>query len=447
MKRASVERAGKSSVALVLFQFAGLVTVLPVPSWAADPSAPSPTARTFAQPALQPSAFGRDAPETLSGRPTVPAVKPALAEPRPVAVVDPVPAPAVAPLPAAPAVSATTPAFPRTLGDAALPPAGVEAFTVAEVEAGRSRCAALLKGLDVVVLEEQPIKSGSCGAVAPVQLLSVGRSPQVTLSPPVTMTCDMVAALHKWIAQDVQPLAKRYLGAPVISIETMSSYSCRNAYGRKRGNLSEHGRANALDIRGFQTADARMTSVLDHWGPTGWEIKAQVAAAARAAAAEKLVAEKAAAAKAAQVAAAKALAAPAATSQPGAPTAPVVAQQPPPANTPTLGTIIEGVPGIANRLPGAAPAAEGRTGYGWGKPSQLGGPKVKDKPPVVTSSTAPLQPPIDPAVNTTRSQFLRAVHASACRIFGTTLGPETNLAHKNHLHIDMAHRERNNYCE
>ena len=34
------------------------------------------------------------------------------------------------------------------------------------------------------------------------------------LSPPVDLTCDMIAALHKWVQQDVQPLARKHLGAP-----------------------------------------------------------------------------------------------------------------------------------------------------------------------------------------------------------------------------------------
>ena len=34
--------------------------------------------------------------------------------------------------------------------------------------------------------------------------------------------------------------------------------------------------------------------------------------------------------------------------------------------------------------------------------------------------------------------FLRALHASACRRFGTVLGPDYNSAHYNHLHFDMS---------
>jgi hypothetical protein len=33
-------------------------------------------------------------------------------------------------------------------------------------------------------------------------------------------------------------------------------------------------------------------------------------------------------------------------------------------------------------------------------------------------------------------RFLRVIHASACKRFGTTLGPQYNAAHKNHLHLE-----------
>ena len=89
---------------------------------------------------------------------------------------------------------------------------------------------------------------------APMKLISVGRNPPVALSPPPVVTCDMIAALSRWMARDIQPLARKHLGAPVVRIETMSSYSCRNAYGRKDSRLSEHGRANAVDIGAFVTA-------------------------------------------------------------------------------------------------------------------------------------------------------------------------------------------------
>jgi hypothetical protein len=35
-------------------------------------------------------------------------------------------------------------------------------------------------------------------------------------------------------------------------------------------------------------------------------------------------------------------------------------------------------------------------------------------------------------------EFLRVIHASACKRFGTTLGPGYNAAHHNHLHVELS---------
>ena len=40
-------------------------------------------------------------------------------------------------------------------------------------------------------------------------------------------------------------------------------------------------------------------------------------------------------------------------------------------------------------------------------------------------------------------EFLRTLHASACKRFGTVLGPEYNAAHHNHFHFDMG---GNGFC-
>ena len=158
-------------------------------------------------------------------------------------------------------------------------PAVPPAWSPQELELAQARCAALLKGLDAVVVPEAPLREGTeCGTPAPMKLISVGRSPQVALSPPPTVTCDMVATLARWLERDVQPLARKHLGAPVIRVETMSSYSCRNAYGRAHGRVSEHGKANAIDIGSFVTARGQAALVIADWGPTARQIAAQAAA-------------------------------------------------------------------------------------------------------------------------------------------------------------------------
>jgi hypothetical protein len=45
------------------------------------------------------------------------------------------------------------------------------------------------------------------------------------------------------------------------------------------------------------------------------------------------------------------------------------------------------------------------------------------------------------------SEFLHEAHDSACAIFGTILGPDTNAAHHDHLHLDMKARKYHSICQ
>ena len=78
---------------------------------------------------------------------------------------------------------------------------------------------------------------------------------------------------------------------------------------------------------------------------------------------------------------------------------------------------------------------KGATGLGLAPSSRLGGPKKE----------AAVEPPT--AAPSRKAEFLRHVHAAACKIFGTTLGPEANEAHRNHFHVDMAFRRTTKFCE
>lgn len=297
-----------------------------------------------------------------------------------------------------------------------------------DIEFAKARCTELLKEIEAVAIPEPPVREGECGAPAPVRLISVGRNPEVALSPPALLTCDMAVALHKWLKTDLQPLARKHLGAPVIKIETMSDYSCRNAYGRVKTRLSEHGRANALDIRGFITASGETAIVLDDWGLTAREVQAIAAA------------EKAASQKAAAQAAAGGRV-PASPQSLQVKAASAARSNPPPAGL-VRSSLIEGVPQFNAAVPGAT-ASPKDTEFGLA-PAKLGGPKPAD----ATGSPVAVWTPIDAAeAQSKKAQFLRQAHAGACRTFGTALGPEANNAHRNHLHVDMAERANGAFCE
>lgn len=314
------------------------------------------------------------------------------------------------------------------------PPPSQSAWTPADVQVEQARCTQLFRGLDIVAKPASPVREHECGAAAPVELISVGKSPQVTFFPTVTVTCDLAVALHRWVTKDLQPLARKHLGTDIIRVDTMSSYSCRTAYGRKNARLSEHGRANAVDIRSFMTANGSTSDILADWGPTGHEIAVQVAAAKKLEA-ERALAAAAAASKAAV--AARQQTAPGAVA--GAPALSGVATGSLPETN--GGDVGLGRPAIALGARGGAPVglsipSASDTGIslstGMGKPARLGGPKA-------SADSA--------ASSGGKTDFLRGAHATACRVFGTVLGPEANAAHRNHFHVDMAERKLKSICE
>jgi hypothetical protein len=318
-----------------------------------------------------------------------------------------------------------------------------------EIADAKAHCAVVLKRIHAVAIQHEPIKEGACGAPAPIELVSIGQNPEVALSPPAIVRCDLAEALVAWLEGDLQPLARKYFKSPIIRMETMSSYSCRNAYGRKRTKLSEHGLANALDVGDFITASAQTAAVLDGWGTPQREILAKIAAekaAAEKAAAEKLAAEQAAADKKVQ----SNLASNRGTKPGAKPTAPTATTIGAPAAGIARSTIIDGVPAVTVTLPGARTPANAPASPSIADARRLGGPapnigKVGKKSKRPTSI---VMHPSDAAGNEPEARaFLHEAHAAACRIFGTTLGPEANADHRNHFHVDMAPRKFTKICD
>ena len=55
------------------------------------------------------------------------------------------------------------------------------------------------------------------------------------------------------------------MGSPLIRIDHLGSYACRNIYNRPDARLSEHATAEALDISGFHLANGQQITVLRGW--------------------------------------------------------------------------------------------------------------------------------------------------------------------------------------
>jgi hypothetical protein len=128
-------------------------------------------------------------------------------------------------------------------------PKATGAWPRSEVLAGRAACERILKGLDIIWRPDQPIgEPGGCGTPAPIAIAEVA---QIRIDPPATVDCDFAKALHGWFTKSVQPMARKQVGASVIGVRNASSYACRRRNNATSGKLSEHAKANALDIAAF----------------------------------------------------------------------------------------------------------------------------------------------------------------------------------------------------
>jgi len=84
----------------------------------------------------------------------------------------------------------------------------------------------------------------------------------ISLAPPATLRCSMAEAIVHWVREDVAA-AVLALGAALRSVDNYASYHCRGRNNIVGAQLSEHGRANALDIRSVRLGDGRRIGLTD----------------------------------------------------------------------------------------------------------------------------------------------------------------------------------------
>jgi hypothetical protein len=121
-----------------------------------------------------------------------------------------------------------------------------------------------------------------CGAVDVVRLEAViapDRS-RVPLEPPAMLRCTMAEAVAIWLRDDLAPAALT-LGARLKTIANYNSYECRGRNRLAGGKLSEHGRANALDIKGIQLANGAAIGLTDPAVPKDFRENVRVSACRR----------------------------------------------------------------------------------------------------------------------------------------------------------------------
>lgn len=106
---------------------------------------------------------------------------------------------------------------------------------------------------------------GQCGHDAPFVVTGLAGNANVAFDKEARLDCVMTTQLYRYFAEDVQPTAIEYLGAPVSQVTVAASYACRTRNNKRGGKLSEHGRMNAIDFSRFTLADGRSMSVEEDW--------------------------------------------------------------------------------------------------------------------------------------------------------------------------------------
>ena len=141
-------------------------------------------------------------------------------------------------------------------------PGGRASFTREQSPAQHRQCLADLARLGVrfEALPDRDFKNG-CSATQAVKLVAIG-TPVTNLG---AMKCRLAERFTAWAGSAVQNAAAVWLETTVAKIESFGTYNCRPINNIPGGRLSEHGRANAVDISAFVLADGRRITVKEGW--------------------------------------------------------------------------------------------------------------------------------------------------------------------------------------
>jgi hypothetical protein len=105
---------------------------------------------------------------------------------------------------------------------------------------------------------------GGCGGDDLVRLEAVvlADNKHVAVKPAAILRCTMAAAIADWVRSDVAPFAQS-LGTSISDLDNFDSFECRGRNRVSGAKLSEHGRANAIDVRALKFANGQSLSLTD----------------------------------------------------------------------------------------------------------------------------------------------------------------------------------------
>lgn len=105
---------------------------------------------------------------------------------------------------------------------------------------------------------------GACGGEDLVRLEAIVLPDRrkVAVKPAAILRCPMASAIADWIRKDMVPLAAS-LGSTISDLDNFDSFECRGRNRVAGAMLSEHGKANALDVRAIKLANGQSIGLTD----------------------------------------------------------------------------------------------------------------------------------------------------------------------------------------
>jgi hypothetical protein len=110
---------------------------------------------------------------------------------------------------------------------------------------------------------------GECGGEDLVRLEAVimPDRARVALAPPATLRCGMAEAVAQFVRMEAGPAVEDALGARLDAVATAASYHCRNRNNEATARISEHARANAVDVGALRLAGRAPLALTDPAAP------------------------------------------------------------------------------------------------------------------------------------------------------------------------------------
>lgn len=128
-----------------------------------------------------------------------------------------------------------------------------------------SACRVALTEAIAIAPSIPPIKGpGACGGDDLVRLeaIVISETQKVPVRPAAILRCTMASAIADWVRSDMVPLAAS-LGTRLSELDNFDSFECRGRNRVRGARMSEHGLANALDVRGLKLANGGTISFTD----------------------------------------------------------------------------------------------------------------------------------------------------------------------------------------